>query len=141
VPFDSNEAFVTVLRQDFHNRHSGAFQAISMKTTTERVVNTEIVICVRASSNDLDDEVLIGEWDPQSDDVRRPLRLPRGDFQRLFALKGELNTELLADKKESVREMYERLSVKTLAPATALGPYREDGEYDAYVLGEVVEKL
>jgi hypothetical protein len=37
--------------------------------------------------------------------------------------------------------MYERLSLKTLAPATALGPYREDDEYEAYVLGAVVEKL
>jgi hypothetical protein len=36
--------------------------------------------------------------------------------------------------------MYERLSTKTLAPALALAPYRE-GEYDAYLLGDIVEKL
>ena len=81
----------------------------------------EIVICVKTQSPDLEDEVLIGEWDPRSDDVRRPLRIPRGDFQRLFSLKGELTADVLAQKKESVREMYERLSTKTLAPALALG--------------------
>jgi hypothetical protein len=96
---------------------------------------------VKTASNGVDDEVLIGEWDPRSDDLRRPLRLPRGDFQRLFALKGELTPELLDGKKDSVREMYERLSTKAPAPDTALGPYREDSEYDAYVLGVVVEKL
>jgi hypothetical protein len=98
------------------------------------------VICVPAEGVDEEDEVLIGEWDPRSDDVRRPLRLPRGDFERLFSLKGELTTELLSDKKDVVREMYERLSNKTLAPDLPLGPYRHS-EYDAYVLGDVVEKL
>ena len=96
---------------------------------------------MKSSSNDLDDEVLIGEWDPRSDDVNRPLRLPRGDFQRLFSLKGELSAEVLARKKDVVREMYERLSLKTLAPSTALAPYREGSGYDAYLLGDVVEKL
>lgn len=145
VPMEPQDSFLILLRQDFNRRResSGAWKAAiapaDMKTT-ERTVEAEIVICVKTHSLDLEDEVLIGEWDPRSDDVRRPLRLPRGDFQRLFSLKGELTADVLAHKKESVREMYERLSTKTLAPAMALGPYR-GGEYDAYLLGDVVEKL
>ena len=145
VPIESAESFITVLRQHFNQRReasSGAWLAASAMdtTTTERLVESEIVICAKADASDLDGEVLIGEWDARSDDVHRPLRLPRGDFQRLFALKGELTTEILTRKKDSVREMYERLSTKTLAPALALEPYRS-GEYEAYLLGEVVEKL
>ncbi|HEX8408624.1 MAG TPA: hypothetical protein VF883_07160 [Thermoanaerobaculia bacterium] len=144
TPLDATEPLVMLLRQD-HNRRreaSGGWPAASREdTTTERLIESELVICLRADSTDLEDEVLIGEWDPRSDDVRRPLRLPRGDFQRLFSLKGELSAELLAGRKESVREMYERLSLKSLAPTFALAPYRDAGEYDAYVLGEVVEKL
>jgi len=143
TPLDSTDSFVMLLRQEFH-QHSAPTEWEQSRldmTTTERVVESEIVICVKAMSNELDDEVLIGEWDPRSDDVRRPLRLPRGDFQRLFSLKGELSAEVLAGKKEIVREMYERLSTKTLAPALALSPYRDEGGYDAYVLGDVVEKL
>jgi hypothetical protein len=146
VPLDPHEPFVTLLRQDFHLRKetSGAYRAASpaMDTTTEQMVVTEIVICVKSDAAEgIDDEVLIGEWDPRSDDLKRPLRLPRGDFQRLFSLKGDLNAEILAGKKDSVREMYFRLSVKTAGPATALSPYRDDEGYDAYVLGDVVEKL
>jgi hypothetical protein len=140
LPIDSTESFVMLLRQDFNKRResSGNWKAVQaapadMKTT-ERAIASEIVICVKT------DEVLIGQWDPRSDDVTRPLRLPRGDFQRLFSLKGELTADVLTSKKQSVREMYERLSLKTLAPALALAPYR-DGEYDAYILGDVVEKL
>ena len=144
TPVESGEPLVMLLRQD-HNRRresSGGWPATSADTaTTESLIESEIVICLKSDSTDLEDEVLIGEWDPRSDDVKRPLRLPRGDFQRLFSLKGELSAELLAARKESVKMMYERLSLKTLAPSLALAPYRVAGEYDAYVLGEVVEKL
>jgi hypothetical protein len=147
VPLESPESLVMLLRQDFNRRResSGAWKALPQPSadtkTTERIVESEIVICVKTHSLDLEDEVLIGEWDPRSDDVRRPLRLPRGDFQRLFALKGELTADVLTRKKESVREMYERLSTKTLAPALALAQYRDEGGYDAYLLGDIVEKL
>ena len=146
VPLEPHESFLMLLRQDFNRRResSGAWKAVPQPAdmkTTERTISAEIVICVKTHSLDLEDEVLIGEWDPRSDDVRRPLRLPRGDFQRLFSLKGELTADVLTHKKQSVREMYERLSTKTLAPALALAQYRDDGEYDAYLLGDVVEKL
>jgi hypothetical protein len=141
---ETTDSLLILLRQDFNRRReaSGGWPATSPdKETAERAIESEIVICVRTDSSDLDDEILIGEWDPRSDDVHRPLRLPRGDFQRLFALKGQLNAELLSGKKQSVRDMYERLSLKTLAPSFALGPYRDAGGYDAYILGEEVEKL
>lgn len=145
TPLESTDPLIMLLRQD-HNRRreaSGGWPAANGADTdtTESLIESEIVICVKSDSSDLEDEVLIGEWDPRSGDVRRPLRLPRGDFQRLFSLRGELTAELLAGRKESVRQMYERLTLKTLAPSLALAPYRDAGEYDAYVLGEVVEKL
>jgi hypothetical protein len=144
VPVEGNDLLVHVMRQEFHldqEEYGGQVWEPQSHTTAERPIDSEIVICVRAESSDLGDEVLIGKWDPRSDDVSRPLRLPRGDFQRLFAVRGELNAEALEGKQASVREMYERLSDKSLAPATALAPYREGGLFDAYLLGSVVEKL
>jgi hypothetical protein len=143
VPIDSGDSFLLLVRQEFHLAQENAapsWDPRSRATTTERSIESEIVICVRSSSNDLDDEVLIGEWDPRSDDIRHPIRLPRGDFQRLFSLKGELTPELLTERRESVRDMYQRLATKAPAPDLALAPYRQ-GDFDAYVLGEVVEKL
>ena len=142
TPIDVPELFMMLLRQEFHHEadeQSPAFER-HHTTTRERLIGSEIVICVRTTPTDADDEVLIGEWDPSSDDVRRPLRLPRGDFQRLFSLRGELTPIALEEKKDLVREMYERLSARAANPALAFGPYRE-GEYDSYVLGDVVEKL
>ena len=154
VPFTTGDTYeatplgahdlVMLLRQDFHQQQGSASgyegTPSDHATTTERMISSEVVICIKTFSTDLDDEVLIGEWDPRSDDVRRPLRLPRGDFQRLFSLRGELSTDLLSDRRESVLEMYERLSTNSENASLTLAPYR-DGEYDAYVLGDVVEKL
>jgi hypothetical protein len=64
------------------------------------------VICLRPEPDgDIDNEVLIGEWDATSDDLVRPLRMPRNDFQRLFSLKGGVNADMLASRKASVRDM------------------------------------
>ena len=83
--------------------------------------------------------MIIGEWDPRTDNLRRPLRFPRGDFLRLFALKGELNAELFSSRRETVRDLYTRLSDRTPSEAVPLADFRD--QYATFVFGAVVEKL
>ena len=138
TPTNTTESLVMLLRQEFHQRdQSGG--VVSVETTHEKLIPSEIVVCVKADEG-TNGEVLIGEWDPVSDDVRNPVRLPRTDFQRLFSLSGELNKQSLADNKLSVRETYLRLSDHIYTPAVQLASYREN-EYAAFVLGDEVEKL
>jgi hypothetical protein len=101
-------------------------------------VPNEIVICAPLTAT-ADDEVLIGVWDPISDDVLNPVHIPRGDFQRLFSLTGDLTAESLGLRKETVRDIYQHLSDRTPAEPVPLARYREQNE--TFVLGEVVEKL
>jgi hypothetical protein len=134
---------VIVLRQDFHARDDApapiSAEPASEKTT-ERIIPTEIVICVKSNA-DADDEVLIGEWDPATDDVRNPLRIPHGDFQRLFSLRDGITAESLSERRDDVRETYHKLSDRTPSPPLPFGEFRASGDYDAFVLGAVVEKL
>ena len=83
--------------------------------------------------------MLIGLWDPRSDDVHNPLRMPRGDFIRLFSLKGALTVELLSDRRASVRDLYHRLTDMHPSESVPLADFR--GAWETYLLGEVVEKL
>jgi hypothetical protein len=141
VPLDTTEALVMVLRQEFHQREQGGSAELTADSTHEKLVPTEIVVCVKPDPGAANGgEVLIGEWDPLSDDVRNPVRLPRADFQRLFSLTGDLSKENLTDNKQNVRETYLRLSDHIYTPAVQLGSYRE-GEYAAFVLGDEVERL
>jgi len=150
TPLDAGESLAALLRQEFHLERdddtpgvNGATDArlVDDTTTSERLLEPELVICMRPGSDvELDDEVLIAEWDPSSDDLVRPLRMPRTDFVRLFSLKGDVTTDVLASRKASVRDMYHRLSEHASSDAVPLGTYRTT-DYDTYVLGEVVEKL
>jgi len=136
------EPLVAMLRHEFHQQGGVVFdQSQRDETTSERMISSEIVVCLKQQSQDEMDEVMIGEWDPRSDDVHRPLRMPRGDFQRLFSLKGTVDAELLAAKKDTVRDLYLRLSDRSFEPDVPLADYRSGNEYEAFVLGDVVEKL
>jgi hypothetical protein len=146
---ESGESLVALLRQDFHQRQqpvapfTGAFdEGERHDTTTEHQITSELVICMRKEPNlENDDVVVIGEWDPRSDDVHRPLRLPRGDFQRLFELKGDPIAGMLSLTRESVRHIYDRLAEDGFMPAFQLATYRTNDEYVTYVVGEAVEQL
>ena len=147
TPIESGDSLMTVLRQDYADRNNqppfvGAFDIQERADTThERLVMSEIVICLKPGSS-ADDEVMIGEWDPLSDDVHRPLRMPHGDFERLFALKGDINAQVLDEKKISVRELYFQLSdSRTFETSVPLAAYRGEHRALTFVLGDVVEKL
>ena len=72
----------------------------------------------------------------------RPLRMPHGDFERLFALKGDINAQVLDEKKISVRELYFQLSdSRTFETSVPLAAYRGEHRALTFVLGDVVEKL
>ncbi|HEY3052676.1 MAG TPA: hypothetical protein VGK04_04730, partial [Thermoanaerobaculia bacterium] len=120
TPIELTEPLVTLLRLDFHQeRMEGSFPAAiddtdRVDTTTERLIATELVICVPPEGRA--DDVVIGEWDPRSDDVSRPLRLPRGDFQKLFALKGDLDTGMMKLDRMTVRDLYDRLADDNFSP-------------------------
>jgi hypothetical protein len=138
---DMTESFAMLLRQDFHLQNEYASTRAFDKTTTERAVPNELVICLRSDSQNSNDEIVIAEWDPRSDELLHALRLPRGDFQRLFAMRDEVSRELLSEKQASVREMYQRLASEMPDLTLSLSAYRDVAGYDAWVLGDVVEKL
>lgn len=150
TPLDATDPFVVLLRQESHARDEEPPLVPPIETlererdlgdeTHESAIPHEIIICAKRDGAP-EDDVLIGEWDPISDNVRNPLRIPRGDFQRLFSLRDGLNPESLAARKDDVRDTYQKLSDHTHTDALALSEFRLGDEYEAFVLGDVVEKL
>lgn len=141
---DGTDPLVLTLRQEFHqDRDPEPSLAVATEfddtTTSERAIESELVICLRHEPDGTEDDVVIGEWDPRTDDLRRPLRFPHSDFVRLFALRGEINAELLTERRETVRDLYNRLSDRDPSPEVPLADFRD--AYETFVLGAVVEKL
>ncbi len=142
-PIDGTDPLALVIRQEFHLEREPDLQLSPPKgfdtTTSEQALEPEMLVCLRNEPDGTENDVIIGEWDPRTDDLRRPLRFPRGDFIRLFDLRGELTPELLTTRRETVRDLYNRLCDRTPTPAVPLADFRDT--YATFVLGAVVEKL
>ena len=138
---DGTEPLVLAIRQEFHQERDRVLPiARELDTTTsEQALEVELLVCLHRDPDGSENDVIIGEWDPRTDNLQRPLRFPRGDFLRLFALKGELNAELFATRRDTVRDLYTRLSDRTPSEAVPLTDFRD--QYATFVLGAVVEKL
>ena len=139
TPLDATDPLVLVSRQEFHQERELPVAPPDLDTTSEHAIEAELLVCLHNDPDGSENDVIIGEWDPRSDNLRRPLRFPRGDFLRLFALKGELNAELFATRRDTVRDLYTRLSDRTPSEAVPLADFRN--RYATFVLGAVVEKL
>jgi class 3 adenylate cyclase len=141
TPVDSVDPLTILLRQEFHSPSASDETALPFlhDTTENHEVAGEIILCIRTDDTS-DQEVLIGQWDPLSDDVRDPLRIPNGDFRRMISLRGPVTTQEIESRKDSVVELYHRLCDKS-GEALDLAPYRHDDHYAAFLLGSVVERL
>jgi hypothetical protein len=141
TPLDVADPLVLAIRQEFHQEPDRPLPIATEfdTTTSEQAIDAELLVCLRHDPDGSENDVIIGEWDPRTDNLRRPLRFPRGDFLRLFALKGELNAELFSSRRDTVRDLYTRLSDRTPSDAVPLSDFRD--QYATFVLGEVVEKL
>lgn len=144
TPLDGDDPLHVLLRQEYHQADSESTyssERLDSASTSEHVVETELVICIPSATTGADDEVLIGEWDPLSDEIFRPVRMPRSDFQSVFSLRGVLTTSLLEGRKEAVRDLYSRLSERSEITNACLADFRLTNAYDTFVLGDIVEKL
>ncbi len=143
-PIQVKESFLMLLRQEYHQHPTTEpeeYDLVESSSTSERVVDSELVVCLPRGSESDTDEILIGEWDPLSDRIDRPLRMPRAEFQRLFSMRGSLTEEMLDSRKQDVRELYDRLCDREEPSNVHLADFRLAGGYDTFVLGDIVEKL
>jgi hypothetical protein len=137
---DTPDSFTALLRQDYHLEEDVPRIKRSLhEETLEHAPPSEIVLCFNPDELS-DDEVLIGQWNPVSDDLCQPLRLPKEDLRRLLSIRGPLTEASIERKKDSVMELYNRLCDSD-AGAVPLGPFRTHENYAALVIGDVVERL
>ncbi|MCU1229566.1 MAG: hypothetical protein JWO97_2450 [Acidobacteria bacterium] len=139
TPLDGNDPLVVALRQEYHQQDDApaAIPTPAAEATDADDAPNELVVCGDVAQT----EIVIGEWERLSDDVRNPLRLPRNDFNTMFAMEGELTTEKLTIRQQSVRDIYQQLALRLDESPLTLANFRLSDKYDAFVLGKIVEKL
>ncbi|HVR43475.1 MAG TPA: hypothetical protein VMS56_08520 [Thermoanaerobaculia bacterium] len=142
VPITSVDSFVTLLRSEYHERPAAPFSEEPKPDTEtrERLPAAEIVLCTIADDSEYGMSVLIGQWDPIADQVRRSVFIPPSYVQNL-GLALPLTAENLERRKAALHEFYRRMTEHENAVDDQGTPLRRTADVIAFLLGDVVERL
>lgn len=141
APVGDLESFITLLRQEYHERPDPHVDPIlAGARTTERPVPSEIVVCVMGDPIAEGASVVIGQWDPITDEIRRSFVIP-SPYLRNLGLRMPLTADAIAERKDALQGLYRRMLGQESTAAEDAAPLRRSDGTVAFLLGEVVERL
>ena len=69
----------------------------------------EILLCAGADRI-LPGIVVLGEWDPKTDELHNPVQIAEGDLQELISFEFPLSKRMIESQKNSIRNLYRKMS-------------------------------
>ena len=105
--------------------------------SSARVVgmNADLVVC--ESQDDVTPVILVGEWDPVSEEVRRPIRL---DAER-YGLAVPLTAEAVELQTTAYQKLYRTLSGIETLPSFSVDAIRHNTNFSGFIIGATVERV
>jgi hypothetical protein len=100
--------------------------------------NADLVVCeAQSESNPV---ILVGEWDPLSQEVRRPIRLDGTDAER-YGLAVPLTAEAVELQMVAYQKLYKKLSRLETLPSFSVDAIRHNTNFSGFIIGATVERL
>lgn len=99
--------------------------------------SADLVVCAGHAQEDV---ILVGEWDPVSEEVRRPIRLDGVDTER-YGLATPLTFEAIESQSAAYQKLYHNLSRIETLPSFSLGAIRRNANFSGFIIGATVERL
>ena len=81
--------------------------------------------------------ILVGEWDPVSEEVRRPIQL---DAER-YGLAIPITAQSIESQSIAYQKLYRKLSQIDTLPNFSVDAVRRNANFSAFVIGATVEQL
>ena len=94
----------------------------------------DLVVCESTGT------LLVGEWDPVSEEVRRPIRLDEVDAER-YGLHVPLSADSVEAQSMAYQNLYRKLSRIETLPSFSVGAIRRNNNFSGYIIGATVERL
>ncbi|MHB0969227.1 MAG: nucleotidyl cyclase domain-containing protein [Thermoanaerobaculia bacterium] len=148
VDFDANvlaveveitDSLVTLLRQEYHEEPRPAATSADDAGTGEHELDRALILCASPGFS-AESEVLVGEWDPISDQVYNAVRIPRWDFQQLIGV-AAITPESIDGQRKQLYEFYRKVDKLKSPVPIPLTSFRVDETYVALVIGTKIEQL
>jgi hypothetical protein len=100
--------------------------------------NADLVVC--ESQDEATPVILVGEWDPVSEEVRRPIRLDGTDAER-YGLAVPLTAEAVELQTVAYQKLYRKLSRIETLPSFSVDAIRHNTNFSGFIIGATVERL
>ncbi|MEO8215772.1 MAG: hypothetical protein ABI718_01700 [Acidobacteriota bacterium] len=151
VPFAKDEydtelieehgSMVALLRQEFHREQELPSIVLpeppdAGPEAPQRPRVLELVLCSNDGEKATSNGIIIGEWNPTSDEIRNAIRVPRADLEGLLGFKGQMTRQKLEEHKKLLQQIYRKMRQSENLPTLQLDSLRRQTEFTAFLLGE-----
>jgi hypothetical protein len=133
---DEEKPLLQLLQQE-RNRTSARNVSVAANAELESGVS-DLVVCAEQTVDA--PVILVGEWDPVSEEVRRPIRLDGGDAER-YGLTMPLTMQNVETHSLAYQKLYRTLSRIETLPSFSAEAIRHNTNFSGFIIGATVEPL
>jgi hypothetical protein len=134
---DDPKPLLQLLHQERHRE--AARSADTDEYTDIEIGRADLVVCetVQTGENPM---ILVGEWDPVSEEVRRPIQLDGVEAER-YGLAIPLTVQAVESQSITYQKLYRKLSRLETLPSFSVGAIRANTNFNGFIIGATVEPL
>jgi hypothetical protein len=134
---EETKPLVQLLQQE-RNRSTARMQEVA--DDVEQFGSADLVVCESHMHTDNGASILVGEWDPVSEEVRRPIRLDGDDADR-YGLARPLTMASVESQSRAYQQLYRKLSRIDTLPSFSIQAIRDNTNFSGFIIGDIVEPL
>ncbi|HUF16734.1 MAG TPA: hypothetical protein VMS12_01680 [Thermoanaerobaculia bacterium] len=139
TPIEQSGSLIGLLRQAFHAGEDASDEDGNESTPApgrSRGKVLELVLCSKDERAASEQGILIGEWDPRSDEICNSIQIPKADLEGLLGTNGSLTQEKLEEHRAILQRIYRTMKSTSDQPPVRLDSLRRKCDYVAFILGE-----
>lgn len=129
---DESRPLLQLLEQE---RNRSAARNVAVAAQAENEIGTSDLVVAETES-----AILVGEWDPVSEEVRRPIRLDGIDAER-YGLATPLTIKSVELQSVAYQKLYRTLSRIETLPSFSVDAVRHNPNFSGFIIGATVEPL
>jgi hypothetical protein len=135
---DDPKPLLQLLHQERHRSNARNADAAAYSDT--QIGTADLVVCEALGQQDGKARILVGEWDPVSEEVRRPIWLDDTDAER-YGLAIPLTAQAVESQSVAYQKLYRTLSRIEALPTFSVGAIRTNANFNGFIIGATVEPL
>jgi len=134
---DETQPLLRLLQRE---RHRSTARIANRAAEGAQVGMADLVVCESNMRSGGTPVLLVGEWDPVSEEVRRPIQLDGQAVER-YGLAMPLTAQAVESQSVAYQKLYQNLSRLETLPTFSVQAIRDNTNFSGFIIGATVEPL